>query len=324
MAYVSDRFDGKAKQTPFFVTQADYTEVFCSVDDDLRNALRPYVAGSPNPSTPAGTTKADLVARIQARAADFGSEEEAQQTLLLMETALREHPFGPELSALFTPEVTTSDEYPPRAVEIGKWLNELQKSDVVFAKPTTKSEQYTARVPKSHSIASLSFLTSIHDEDDDEKFKTVFRTRKVVTGYETTADMPYKYLKCHLKPSVVSIGPERLYIAVLVSRTNTFIFYRFVSFDYSGWDETRVKSFTEWQVERAGLRASADVEALVHKIAEMFERRILEKLQDEFPSEEDVSSSEGASGNESPSGVASKPLSRRQKAEGKPEEAKDI
>jgi len=68
-----------------------------------------------------------------------------------------------------------------------------------------------------------------------------------------------------------------------------YCFFRFSTFEYSGWTETRFKNGTDWQIKRVGLRANKDIECVIHDICEIFEQRILEKLKTDFgPDEEEA------------------------------------
>jgi hypothetical protein len=84
--YVSDSFAGdNALQTPFFVTQADFTDQFCKVDSDLQRKVEGILASTTMASLSAsGTspeTRTTLKALVEADAQYYCTKEEASAAL---------------------------------------------------------------------------------------------------------------------------------------------------------------------------------------------------------------------------------------------------
>jgi hypothetical protein len=142
-------------------------------------------------------------------------------------------------------------------------------------------------VPKHNDISSLLKISSLYQSKDSEFYKEVTRSRIVVTGYEETAGLAYKYISVSLVPLANSIGPERAYVAVLASRRSIFLFYRFVSFEYSGWSNVRIKTSTDWQVEEAPLKDDTQIDHAVKRIMTNMQSQIIERLEAAFPPPDD-------------------------------------
>jgi hypothetical protein len=288
ISYVSDKFEGTSRQTPFFVTQADYTEVFCNVDDIVREAMKRHLSTGPS-DLHAAQGKSGVVDRVRTKALEFGTAEDAAAALDCIKTAVETHQFRNELSDLYESVVSAPADYPPLSAEIGKWLSDLKAVEPVFAKSTTRKEEYQTRIPKTGEMSALLKLSTIYQtRDNDDLYKEVTRTRVVVTGYEETAGLTYKYVELNLLPLANSIGPERAYVSVLASRRSIFLFYRFVSFEYSGWSDVRIKHSTSWQFEESPLKDTGRIQEAVRRILADFEAQIFERLEASFPIPEDA------------------------------------
>jgi hypothetical protein len=76
--YVSDTFETESVQTPFYVIQADLTEIFCTVTDPLRTTLAQIISvDGGSPASPEGDEPQSLVELIKVDAQRYCSEEEA-------------------------------------------------------------------------------------------------------------------------------------------------------------------------------------------------------------------------------------------------------
>jgi hypothetical protein len=125
MDYVSDDFRNRDFQRPFFVTQADYTEIFCDVTEPLKNLLANYIQteteSSPRLLTP---EKASMVDLLKEDAKRFCSKEEAHEVLTAIIEQINEKLTShSEIPILYEISVTPEEKNPPEPSSIGGWLD---------------------------------------------------------------------------------------------------------------------------------------------------------------------------------------------------------
>lgn len=278
MSSVADRFQNNPRQTPFFVAQADYTEIFCHVTQDLKSALSGLLddKGATDPQPP--QENVDLVAQVRAKAAAFATEADAHATLDRLADFLIDVELLGELRELYSKEVFFHEEYPARRRPIGEWLAEKLNEDVIFAKVSKKSEPYQKKVPRP--IPDLAALTSGRLED--YQYQTVTEYRNVISGYTLSAKLPYHYLSFELEPKEPSISPEYLLFVPLVSRTTLYLFSSHERYVYSGWEETRLAGASEWRLSTLPIKDVNKIAAEVGAIVQAFQEDVLERLREQF------------------------------------------
>lgn len=276
---ISDRFQGLSKQTPFFVSQADFTEVFCEVSHELKESLSQYVAGSSHSLEILPAKTMGLVDAIRSKAEEYATKEEAEQAVNAVHEVLIDYSGKDEIDQLYDTRIETHTAIPERAVGIGKWLQEGKAPDIVFAQPVTASEPYTVQVPKNPLLPNLAVLTGVYDED---KYKTVTQYKTVVKGYKLTTDLPFAYISITLDPLVASIAPEAMHVAVLASRRTLYLFHRRVSFSYTDWSETNAKRYSDWQLDEVGLKDGSAVTEHVRDLLQQFRSDTLDALKVSF------------------------------------------
>lgn len=144
----SDHFEANGKQTPHFVTQASFTEVFCDASPQMQTLVRKFVPGRPSTltvSTPSGSSIAppkkslSLVERVQRAEQTYRTREQATEALERFGEILKSAQLGGELEELFKAKVTLSDEEPDGATAIGDWLEKRTDTEF-FAFPRYRSE----------------------------------------------------------------------------------------------------------------------------------------------------------------------------------------
>lgn len=276
MSSVADRFQNNPRQTPFFVAQADYTEIFCHITEDLKSSLCAMLENGEASSPEPAKESVDLVARVRAKATEFASEAEAHASLEVLEVSLSEVGLAKELSELYTVEVIIHEDYPPRRKSIGEWLEEKLNDDVIFAKVTQKSEPFNKKVPRT--ISNIAAIAAGHFDE----YQMVTEYRSVTSGYNLTTKLPFNHLSLDLSPRELSISPERLLIVPLLSRTTLYIFSSQESYEYAGWDTTRLEHASPWHLSVVPLKHTDKIRSTVLEIAEEFQQNVIENLRDQF------------------------------------------
>jgi len=101
--FVSDSFSDKHSQTPFFVVQADFTELFCSTPATLKNAVKGLVQESSLEfvSEEGSEEKKSLSDIIKADANRYCTEDEAKSHVVEFMTSLENLSLRSDISKLY-------------------------------------------------------------------------------------------------------------------------------------------------------------------------------------------------------------------------------
>ena len=155
--YISDDFNGLNVQTPLFVTQADFTEVFCDVDDNLRSLISRFVqVEEASPGKEDAAPKLPSIAHVlREDAKRYSSKQEAalviNSIISYLQNSIRLHE---ELQELYDVELVSENRAPPSSSAIGKWLEEYKGDLGYFIKPSYRTESYDR--PRYDMLAMLS------------------------------------------------------------------------------------------------------------------------------------------------------------------------
>lgn len=292
----SDYFEASGKQTPQFVTQASFTEVFCSASPQMRTLVGKFLPGNklgsqpPAPATlPAAppSKSLSLVERVKQAEAAYCSREQATGALRKLGDLLASAQPDSELDELYAIKVTESDEEPDNAAVIGDWLEKRADNDF-FAVPSYRAETYKKRVPKRRGgLLNMNRVLGSALYGDEET-ELIDATRQVVAGYRNTAVLPFDSLTLRLDPKLLALAPEECVVAVIASRTQVQVFWSLRHFRYSDWD-TAVRDGTtnQWSNDGAPLGDDDAIARIGSRILEEFmtstRRRVSARWPDPDP-----------------------------------------
>jgi hypothetical protein len=270
--YVSDDFRILDFQTPFFVTQADFTEILCDVNEPLKISLANYIQteteSNPELLTP---QKAIMVELLKEDAKRFCSREEAHRVLATIadqiEQKLTSHS---EIKDLYEILVNLVDEKPPESSNIGRWLDK-NRGDY-FAQATT--EVQSRRVLRRPSIGSISFIANLPGREE-----YVNEPVSVIVGFSFTSEMSFNHLKLRLEPKYPNITPEECFVVPILSRTHVRLFWSFSHFEYVDWGSVRRIGGLDWSTDEAPLKDPTRVGELTSAIVAKFWSFVEEPLR---------------------------------------------
>lgn len=236
--YISDDFQDKDHQTPTFVLQADCTDLFCTISQDLRDELKkafsslPGTAASKKDDTTMMTpepeptiTLRDLVIR---ESKTFCTEAEAMDALNEVKVALEQYELGGDLSDLYECNISVKEDFSgvPKMCAIASWLH--QNKNDYFVRVQYREEEYqdTIRVPKTYRGILGSHLSTVAAlTGGDYKTQTVTRTRDIPDGITLTATPPYCAVEVRMTPKFENLPWWTEYIVLVFSKATLRFFY---------------------------------------------------------------------------------------------------
>jgi Caspase domain len=280
--FVSDDFNANEFQTPFFVTQADFTEVFVSISPALRERLSNYiqVSSAPENLLIPQDLRLSIVERLRRDAGNYCSQDEAITILLhipeLLEATVA---IAPDLAELYKVGVTVEKNAPSGVASIGKWLDQNKEERGYLAEPTFSTEPVNRRVLKRSLLHMGGIAASIIGGTRDEDYEWVTEHRRVISGYRVTFDVPYQHIQILFAPVLPNITPEECLIVPILSRTHVRLFWAFSHFEYAGWSEVRRLGTVEWSTADAPAKGGDQIRRIVSDIAKRFSAFVEEPLR---------------------------------------------
>ncbi|MFE4105933.1 caspase family protein [Almyronema epifaneia] len=269
---ISDDFDTNALQKPLFVTQAGFTEVFCSVNQKMKDLLLGQMGSLlESKSEDDGLKILTLVELIKQDSQKYCSREEALKTLESIEASVRSYIYSPEISDLYDIQIefeSDNKSISEHDDSIGKWLKE--NNNDYFSKVTYRREAASGSSPIIQAMASLSYLYG----DDKVKY--------VISGFELTVDVPFKLIKIDAHPKYPNLDWQECKIAFVFSQVNIRFFYFYSNFKLSTWDQYTHNFSSDWQTIEVEMKDSERVEGAISGILSKFDSFVLDPLRAKY------------------------------------------
>lgn len=108
--YISDEFERNSSQTPFFVIQADYTEIFCQIDKSLRAYLDSLIFKQKSVSE-MQSEGSSLLEKIKEQAKNFSSKDEALQLVNDLQAEVQKFECNEQLKEIFDLNIAFHENY---------------------------------------------------------------------------------------------------------------------------------------------------------------------------------------------------------------------
>lgn len=278
---VSDSFAESSDQTPFFVIQADLTEVFMTVRPDIAERIniptQPCNDLQEHDSPQIETKSRSLKELIALDAERYASKKEALDSLETIRELVRGIQVSPDVEGIYEIQRVFLDTYTeiPRLDVIGTWLKDNKHE--YFAEPVFEKEPYEDEV----------FKTTIWGIQS----KTVTRHKNVIKSFSLTTDSPYKAVYVNANSKFPNIPDCACVIVFVISKTSVRFFYFFALYQEESWDTRKLPADVNWKTFEVSLKDSSQVKDSVSKIMSKFFDFIISPLRDKFLGSSEQSSS---------------------------------
>jgi hypothetical protein len=275
---VSDEFQQAGHQTPFFVTQSDFTDVFCEASQDLKDALNEVLLvenpGIPGEGSPSKTLS--IIDLVKNEASSFCSKEEAcavAETIFeRVNNRLTDFLLSKGLAELFSIELNARNDFAvPSPADIGLWLNNNNKAEPRYFAEATIDTKIVKKNVTNMGLSAASPLTgAMHYVDETQSF---------VAGFRTTGEMPYDYIIVTAKPKFANLQQAELFILPVFSRTHVRLFWACTHYEDLSWTESKRVGGTKWSTADAPLKMTERIDSLVRAILLSFEDFLVEPIR---------------------------------------------
>jgi len=281
--YISDDFDENTSQTPIFITQAAFTEVFCTTNQEINSISCPENDGCLDKEEVAeveANKNLSLEELVKSDADEFLSEKDTEVVLASIKTCIDNYEPSSNMKLLYDFEVSYTnhdgshyDGFLPREREIGKWLN--RNSEGFFCIPYREEESFEDEVIDHREL----FRSRLN-----RKYRTVTKQREVIKGYENTVKLSYDLIEIYSEPQYPNIPKMKCIIVIIVSKKSIVFFRAFAPYTETSWNSRELVQNVQWGYSIHRLKESKEVIERAKGIYNEFASYINEHLETKFSS----------------------------------------
>ncbi|WP_336028263.1 caspase family protein [Acinetobacter pittii] len=284
MAYISDDPNVKKHQTPLFIQQADNTEIFINISEEIievvsnllnQNTYYDELKDKEDQLMDASTDTdendflSSLVKKVKNRGEDFCNEEEAQESINQLKIAFLNYEWAKDISEhLFDIELefNATTPYLESKTEIADWISESEED--YFTKLNYTQESYEVDVPDTNLYRMVA-----------GGYRTVTKYRDVLNGYRLTAPSPFQTLIIQFKPKEQILNWYKGFITLIFSKSKLTIFYKFEREKEKNWSERFIEEQNEWKTVDCSLKKIDEIHSIALQVMKDIEIQIISDIQ---------------------------------------------
>ena len=262
--YLSDSFK-KESQTPFFVVQADFTEKFISINEDMEKFILDSIKTNFIEKQDEHLDK-DLFTLVKSDAENYFTKEKVLSLLEKLKEKILEYKFHDlEIENYFeiNSDFYNNYENVPRIGTISNWVNSENKNDF-FIKPIFVKRTKKIRVPKTGTMYSA--LVLLGRENDDDYYITKEEIIDVPVSIELTTEMPFNYFNIKTNAKFHNLHNISFFLLPFVSKRKIIFFTTFTIYRNINWDEEKIDYSTiQWNNEEFNLKNENEIFEFIDK-----------------------------------------------------------
>ena len=243
--FISESFEKIGRQTPVFVTHADFTEQFCIVTESVKEVLG-HLDLKQQKQGLSKLVKSDLLDRVRFEAAQYVALDEAKQCLLCGLEAARELQLDLELSNFFEKDVqaTLASSNIPKISEIAEVL--ATSTDELYVQILYDTEHYAIKMPVEYTV----FGQPGSAKRISTRMQPFVKLRKKPTTFENNFELPYVAMCLTLKSKFANLLSQSFILVPILSRTKLYYFYAAATHKRVDWDRQAIEtSAVRWEHE---------------------------------------------------------------------------
>lgn len=283
--FISDDFERNSYQTPFFVIQADFTELFWEGTTAINLLVKKSLPPSLTQKSPEGKKNA-LIELVKKDAKDYCTQEEIATILSTVPERIKEILNGTEFKELYDYRVESKEDYKsvPRIETVGVWLD--KNKNEYFSRPVVRTEIYEVPDPMSAEMNRMFGMP----------VKMKEQSRTVVAGFELLVGTPFKVIEISASPLYENLAFFRCNILFTFSKIQIRFFYAVQDFKEIKWGERTVTGEPVWKTVEVKLKDNAGLNTKLKDIIDELHKAIEEPLLKRFSPADSEDKQDGESG----------------------------
>lgn len=268
--YISDKFQGNESQSPIFISQASFTDVFVTVHNEALSKLGTTLESA---ITQPAESKKDMTIKqmIENDSKRFYMQDKAMEIYNSIPGKIESRfVLAQEIKELFDIEIDLQQDYYsiPQPKMLAEWIH--KNSDDLFVKALFEDEAYEKPVGMSSILGAIS-----------GEYKTVTAYRSVPHSVMATTDVPYKIIKVKATPNYPNLNSVSIFIIPFISRTKLLFVSTIAHYKKSGWEkESIISANCKWTTKNLELCKGEDLELHISELYEGFHDAIFSPIRE--------------------------------------------
>ncbi|MFU9045102.1 caspase family protein [Acinetobacter tibetensis] len=294
MAYISDDPDVKRHQTPLFIQQADNTEIFLNLTEELFSLIKSRITIPQNLDenfkvseentqelSESGNhelnPKLFLVNKIKNKAKNFCSEEEVQEIILDFGRRISDFSWSVLINELFSVEYKNENNTTTlnSKKDLAKWI--FKSDEPYFTEIIYEDEAYEVNQKVEYEESSA--YNSLFGRSKRVEYKPVTRYKQVINTYRLTAPSPIQTIIVNLEPKEEILSWYKIFITLIFSKSKLTVFYKYEIEKELNWKQRVVEEKNEWKTVHCSLKKSDEIDNLANHILEDISQLIEQHIQ---------------------------------------------
>lgn len=277
--HISDEFEDNLLQSPFFISQANFTEKFGTVTRQEKLELSKKIDSLK--STKSGDFKfaentLTLKELVQIESEEYFTKEEVLDLVSNFQHNIESYQYPTEFTELFQIEKEFQEnfknffqDFAPRLDLIGKWLTENKHE--YFAIPVYGTQE----VEVEEETGSI-----IHNNNGIRR--TVKKKIRVVRGFDVTLQTPYKMININAIPKYQNLPYSNCKILFMCSKTKIRLFYFCANYIETNWDERELPKNISWKTVETKIKDEKKGAVAMKNILNEFMDFILDPIKEKY------------------------------------------
>lgn len=295
MAYISDDINVRKHQTPLFIQQADNTEIFLKMTDELFAVIKDRVTLSEtlmessklsddnsqdlleNNTSEELTPELLLVNKIKSKAKNFCNESEVQEAISNFGSRISEFSWNLSINELFSIEnlIENITIQLDSKKDLAKWI--FKSEEPYFTEIIYDDEAY--EVNQKVEYEENNPLQSFWGRSKRTEYQPVTRYRKVINSYKLTAPSPIQTIEIKLEPKEEILSWYKIFITLIFSKSKLTVFYKYEIEKELNWKNRFVEEKNEWKTLHCHLKNIEEIQVLALQLMKDIETQIILDIQ---------------------------------------------
>ncbi|MGP5119166.1 caspase family protein [Psychrobacter alimentarius] len=263
-----DLSNSRVSQNPYFVTQANQTEIFIDVNNVNISNLKskfPYFVNNTEVMAVIDSVESSLLYRVREANKNYCSKDEAISILNSLDDIADGFEFSKEINELFNIDTINSNNLTkiPNRRKIAEWIKD--EDDDYFIKLDYVKEE-RERIDYSFGI--------VIGNGQKEKYYV-----DVVSDYNST------YLDCN-NVKVINFIPKfeflpkyDIFVTYIISKNKITIFSKFERYKDLNWDSRQLELTNSWRVDTKTLKPEEDLYCFFKDLLEKLDFAIINDIE---------------------------------------------
>lgn len=276
--FISDDFTGNSEQKPFFIIQADNTEKFCSIDDELRAYLDSYSGDSGLTTKSILDSTPNSFAELVLKNVVLNcNEQEATEIINNFKKTITDFSFEEDIKPLYSFKFDFNSSY-----------DNLKELDVIvrFLESNKDERNYYVKIEYSTEIVEEPIYSHINysPEYGPQTIQTGVKPKEVVKaiGFDLAFDAPFKRIDIDIVPKVDGLPSYSSTILFVVSRRFVRFFYYTTHYKEDGWNSKSLSNKINWKTEEFEIKDSVKIMEFFKELETSLNKYIIKSLQEKF------------------------------------------